>query len=663
MKDNSTDYSSIIKTAHSSFQVSKEGEERIFRRIAELTEKKREKVNPFLFFTYVPSLSVIVLLVFLLPLIIFTSYTFLIPRTISAYPLVLVSESGVQGKEGSLVTSGYRLNQGDRIVAGENTVCDITLKKIASLRFSPGSEAELTTYSEFSNQVTIALTKGSLYINKDEKKKSNKELIVRVESYRFMMAGTRVFFEIKENTLAAICFEGILGIYTEDGTDKNPMISLFSGEKIELSRNKGPRQFIVDTLSSKEKRIDEKNKTFPKYEQNPEDQEPEFQDPEDQEESGLPEEKEEFIPREDKKEEKGVTTPAPEYKEPEKLMFTRSSVFAHLTESADQSDAINFYASCHDNESAFIVTRNKLFRIRHGKVEEPVRFPGSVSFKVRPLLYKSTLILPEARNLFLINKDTGEIIKTIPFKEKEFLEDNYYPLIRGPLLYIPVRNTGYYALDVENPGKGLSLIYTEDFPLTPVVISPDKGKETLIIGAFYENYIAALDSGTQVLWKMNLPGDSFCNMIKIDNNIYTYIFEDDAHKIIEISSAGTRMREWKIKNRLSSDILPYQRSIIGIYTEGTLFSINLDTNEVRDLVKVVNRSLSTRSWRNYYPLLSEGFLFTGTENGRLIIYNPEQHSIEKELIIDANESFYTSPFRLLNALYLISNSGTLYQVL
>jgi len=649
MKDNNSDLGNIITTAHSCFQVSKKAEEKIFSRIAELTGKRRKKVHPLLLFKYVPSFSIIVFLVLLLPAVMITSYNVIIPRTVSIHPIILLSDSGVEGKNGTAYSSGYKLKKNDRIVTHESIFSDINLKRIATIRFFPETEAVLTNYSEFSNKIALTLNKGSLYINKDRKKKSKKQLIVQIQIYKFELAGTRVLFITEEKKIKAVCFEGIIKIYKKDAKGKDPFITLFSGEKIDLLLKDDSRNFLVSRVTLEEKRIDENNKDFPLYDLSDKKPEESKDKPEIQETIAAKD-----IGNEKSKEKDTIVNTTPIR---EKSFLSTIKKIAQLNDHETTAGVINFYSSCHDNKTAFIITRNKLFRIQDNNAIESTRFTTPVTFKIKPLLHDNTLILPEAHNIFFIDKESEEITTAIPLKEKEVLEDNYYPVIKDTLLYFPVKNSGYFTLDSMKPEKGLSLLYKEDFPLTPII-----RENSTIIGSFYDNYIAAIDTASRILWKTDIPGESFCNFVMIDDNIYTYSDENDTHKIIEITTeTGKRSNEWNIKKRVVSDIYTYNHIIVGVNTDGSLFSLDIQSNKVTSLPEIINSSISTRSWRNYYPLIVENMLYTGTEDGKLLVYDLENKSIEKELVINKDESFYTAPFIMDNSLYIVSNSGNLYQ--
>jgi hypothetical protein len=651
--ENDTDLKNLVEVAGSPLSLSKKAEERIFTRMAELTAKRRQRSRLLTFFKYTPALTYIVILAVLLPVCLWTGFSIFIPGTSSSYPLTLISDSGVLGDSGDMPPSGYILKENDRIVTPAQKVCDLRLKDTAGFRFFPGSEAFLVSYSQFSSQITIQLDKGSLYVNKRKTIGPHKQLIIKADRFHFLLTGTRLYIKKTLEDITAVCFDGRVEVIRKDEHVTRQLVSLLAGEKIHFSLANGKSVFNVASPSDEEILIDEKNKemAFIRKTSSFEQQiAPEKPDTDDTDQT-----KQTFVEGQDN--ENAMQRRLPETKEEQSRSYNKVQELARLPVASAEPGKVLFFSACHDEKSIFIVSTNRFFRVRDGSVDEPVRFPSQSFFRIKPVLAGKILILAEANCLFLIDKDTCMITHSIPLGEKGVIEDNYYPQVAGDLLYVPIKNRGYYTLNLQEKDDGLQLLHSEPFPFTPVI-----QEHTIFVGAFYENYITAMDREGRERWKISLPGKSFCNPVWVDRHMYVYLLEKNIPKIIEITDKGRRSREWILGEETIADILPYENSICGFYATGSMFVLDLDTSHVFQSEKIFRNTLSTRAWRNYYPLIHNGFLYTGSDDGKLIVFDLKKKKTEHAVVINEGESFYTAPFITGNTMYIISNSGILYTI-
>ncbi|MBN1697170.1 MAG: FecR domain-containing protein [Spirochaetales bacterium] len=652
--ENNTDLKHIIEVADSPVAVSRRAEEKIFSRMAEMTAGKSERIKPVTFFRYSPALTLILLCVIVLPLCLWTGFAVFVPGTVSAYPITLISDSGIIGETGQMRSEGDVLEENDRIVVPETSVCDLEIKGTAGFRFFPGSEARLVSYSQFSRRITIRLEKGSMYVNKTGSFGTDRRLSVSSDQYLFSMTGTRVLFEKTGDDIIAVCFEGEVRVFMKEETADRHLVSLGAGQKIRLAVSGGTPVFNVALPSNHEIRIDEENRDMVYANRTVSSLKEAVRDnAETDTAAGKPVFEEEGV--DEKKTDIEITLPSREQKKP--LVYNMVNEAAKLPVDAPGPGKVLFFSVCFDGTSVYILSTNNLFRLGEGGIEEPIRFQSPPLFRVKPVLRGNTMMLADSLFLYLIDTKKETITSSIPLGDNGVMEDNYHPLVSETTLYLPIKNRGYYTLNLLEPDEPLKLLRSEHFPLSPIV-----GERVIVIGAFYENYIAALDRTARELWKVELAGKSFCNPVWMNNRIYVYLLEGSVPKIIEITDNGRRNGEWTLEAPIISDFYSYGGFLFGFYTDGGIFVLDPDRSRLSRSEKIFSGTLSTRTWRNYYPLIAGKFLYTGTDSGSLIVWDCDAHEKAYTVIVRENESFYTAPLMVHDDLYIISNRGIVYRI-
>ncbi|MBN1410802.1 MAG: FecR domain-containing protein [Spirochaetales bacterium] len=642
----------ILAAADVPVSVSKESEELIFTRLRELSAQKKQEPRLVDYFRLVPALRAAVAILVLIPCL-FLAYSFIFGSFPERYPLSIVNGSGMIALTGEKAGTGYRMGKNDGLRADDNAFCDLSLADIVQLRLYPQSEMRLTGYSAWDPGINLRLEKGSLYVDKKGKLEWDKKVIIELDRYRFALAGTRAQFTIDEEAVTIACFEGNVLISSREKDEYIELFALNRDEKIRirLDRPSLPETKQIAPVSDQDRQTDRDNR----------DQKPYSTPPQKEQTEAAPIVKETKTDIEKPQNELDKSERPTEQEEPaeKEIRDVRPVVteIGLLDDPSVSAGKFNFFASCPGPNGTYLLTQGTCRKLSGDRLFSPLGFPSKPVFRIKPVLFDGKVILTENTRIFIFDSSNDSLIATVKLDPQDSLDDNYYPVRMDDRILFPVRNRGYFTINPNNPLPVLSPFITEVFPLTPVVYS-----DRVYVGAFYQNYIKALDSEGREIWKTEVPEGTLSNMALINGELYLPVVEDGVSRIIKIKKDGTRDGEWKLAGRIIADILAFERSIIGLYTDGTLFQLDLSDSRSMPIERIFRTQLTNKASRNYYPIILGRRLYTGTEDGYLLSYDLYDRKIVERILIRTGEPFYTAPFAAGTGVYLVSNTGTLYKV-
>jgi outer membrane protein assembly factor BamB len=613
-------------------------------------EKTRGK-NPLQYIRYNPLYSLIIIIPFFLIFIIWGSYRIFLGPHEYYSPLVFSSGKAYRIDEPETpLAPGDTLGENDSVRVTTDDVCDLKLDNSPVFRFFPGSRFTIIGKPQSSHRLTIRLDEGNLYINRDSAVTRQKQVTITSGNYRFVLEGTRVLFNILDERLKVSCFEGRVRIISEEDM-RRELFLLLAGEKIEIGLDGEKRHYRIDPLTRDEQRIDEAFIGFPAFDRDlvasvyPE-----------QEESFHHEEESRTIAGEGEhrikeKEEPGASS------EPDKPTYMITEKWDIGDESYGSDNRIHFFAAIGDSRKTYVVSEKTLFAVTDGHIEPVLKLKDREYFKIRPVIAGKYLCAISTKRICLIERDRLAVESSIPLEKDGIVDENYYPAAKGAVLYIPVSNYGYYTLDTASPKPSLEIFYTEIFPVSPVI-----GDEGLFVGSFYNNYIALLDAKGNTRWKYTPEGSSYSNITLVDNTLYAYVMKNKGSFIVAIGKNGKKESEWPLDGRMVADLLSYNRSLFGFYTDGRLFRLDVAATRPETVTLVFTNTLSSRTWRNVCPLVHDGCLYIGTDNGDLVVYDIGDRATEDKIKVANGTAFYTPPFLCEEGICLVSNRGKIYSI-
>jgi hypothetical protein len=632
----------ILKRASRTPFVSDGGDTRIRGEIKGLLEQKNHETRFFNHIRYNP----VFMLILIIPLLLLAISGSIVPFLYNPLPvLTFISGSATLEETTQNLLPGNRLGEGDTLIVSGNSICDMVLKQSTNFRLFPDSIMTVASLRKTSSQsIVLELQKGSLYLDK-EKGINNARMVVEISDYRFLMQGTRVFFDIQKGRITASCYEGKVTIIRTDGSE----YSLLAREKIEITiESEGTRYDITGWITDKESTFDRTFKEFLPFDKEAASLYHSIRYGEEKEESIVTKE----IDFEYDREKDGLKDIIlPDKKEAYTITET-----AVLSDPAIIDNRVNLIFTHQDADTGYILTPGKFFTLKNGSIEEAVVFESSPIFKIRPVDTGNILCLASVNTIYFIEKNTFTIKSRVALKKSEQIGENYYPVYYDNTIYFPVKNTGYYTMNMDEQYQ-LELFSHETFPIAPLVSS-----EGIYTGANYRNYIALLDEKGKQLWKCSLNGESYTNFIKIDENIFTFLAERDNNYIIRINNTGIIDKKWPVSNEVLADFISYKKKIFGFYSTGMLFSLDTETGEKTIHEAVVTGNLSLEKWRAFRPYTNRTLLFTGTDKGELLIFDMEKGITEKRILIKEGEAFYAAPVVENGTIYLVSNTGKVFAV-
>jgi outer membrane protein assembly factor BamB len=640
----------LIRKATVCPAISNRGRERILSGISEFTQKKAVRRNPFTTVVYNPLLSFVFALPILVPLSVLVVFFLLRPVDHTFTSIVFVSGSAIlENNKDRPLEAGNILGENETIHIPPDTVCDLSLGDKADFRLFPGSDFTAGSFSPLSPYRLVSLGKGSVYISKHGNLKQKKTLGIRINEYRFMLEGTRALLQNMGQKIRAFCFEGKVTVISDEGGKERKLFSLFSGERIEIMTEGKKRTYSInDFLEEPEILFDRALSNFPPF--SPavlEEHAVLLQTVHDREERLVEEEMELIRPDEPVPVEKGID-------EKEPFLITK---IGSVRDGSIGDGRINFITTAQDSGKGYILTRNNLFILDEGGVREAVRFTPSQIFRVKPVIAGNTIYCASTRNIYIIDMKSLTVKAEIPLPATGSAEDNYYPVLFNKTLYVPILNNGYYTVKTDVQKPGLKKLYDELFPVSPIVTFNE-----IIIGASYENYMAAIDERGTLLWKYPLGGKSYSNFIRRENNIFAYIFRNGKPMVISIDNRGKKHKEWLLEGPITADLTVYGGLIFGFYENGTLFRIDTSSGALENIDVLYEANLPSKVWRTIQPCIDGNILYSGTFRGELFIYNIESGKIESRVKVKEEEGIYTTPLLLNGDICLVTNSGTAYRV-
>jgi hypothetical protein len=324
---------------------------------------------------------------------------------------------------------------------------------------------------------------------------------------------------------------------------------------------------------------------------------------------------------------------------------------------------VRFFAGQAAGKFIYLASQDTFAILKDSGIVSVGGLPSTAVYKTSPLTDGRNAYLFCLDSVYIIDPFTEKIKKKLPLPPDSIIGDNYFPVIQEQTVLLPLQNTGYYTLQLTEEACIIKQLYYEPFPFSPVIY-----ENKILIGSYYNNYLAAIDVQGRLLWQYTFEGQSFANPVvagEKDGERKVFFYNDDKshHLLIQINSLqGNREKAWELPVPVYADFIWFPPCILGINNMGHLFSLNTETAELKDLAVVVNRKLSISEWRRIHPLVLGQELYLGTDQGRLLIYDMQRQKIKEEIMVDKNAAFYAPPIAFRKAVYLISNEGFVYRV-
>jgi hypothetical protein len=322
------------------------------------------------------------------------------------------------------------------------------------------------------------------------------------------------------------------------------------------------------------------------------------------------------------------------------------------------SEGIHFISTLSYGNKGIITTKKKVFYQEAGAVKEVNTGIQDPLFRMKPMETKNYFLLISSQNICVVHKENLSIEEVISFSSREALLYHYHPDSAGSLLYIPVINTGYYTWDLTSDKPQLSEFYKEKFPISPVITG-----DGIVVGSYNNNYIAMLDKEGNNRWNFPLPGESWTNVIIAGNRLYTHVTREGTYYIISIDMEGKKTGEWQVGGKCIADPWVFGHTLFGIYTNGTLFSLDTGNGKIKEIPGIMTINLSSELWRSINPFIDGDRFYMGTSSGELLCYNMAREEEEYRIMIAENESFYAPPYIIDKGIYLVSNRGKVFEVI
>ncbi|MBN1697640.1 MAG: hypothetical protein JW881_09015 [Spirochaetales bacterium] len=623
---------------------------RIVSGIAEYTEKKASRHNPFLAVIYNPAFSLVFLIPLLIPVFISVFFLFQKPAGGTWEKAILISGSAISDTPG---TAGFRagsvIEEGERVTVPDGVTSDFGMGDNIRFRLFPGTDFKVVTGSEASGRYLVSFSRGSAYVVKHGKLDDNKSLGVRVNGYTFMLTGTRALFQSAGQHIRVFCFEGRIDAFRLEEGDERELFTLRSGEEAHIVVQRERRTYSIDDfLIEAAVKFDKTFDVLPPVD------------------DAMLSRHEGFLAMEGviglsvSREETGpipATTPLPEpARDAEKKPFTVHEA-GNISDASFRKGRINFIAAVPDEGSGYIITQNSIYGLNGGTLRKGPSFPAGTIFRVKPAVSKTTICCVSTGKVYILDRYSLAVREEMSLPPSGSAEDNYYPAGDGGTYYIPVLNHGYYTIERDEREPELRKVYDELFPVSPLVT-----KAGIVVGASYENYIAMISRGGSLLWKNELEGKSFVNFIDSGGIIYAYVLKDSCPMIIGFDSGGRKRGEWPLGQMVTADLTAFGTFLFGYYDDGGLFMFDTASGTAEHIADVFGGTLSGRILRTMKPTVHDGRLYSGTDKGELLVYNIAARTVEYRYPINVEEAFFASPIVRDATVYLAGNSGKVYEI-
>ncbi len=614
--------------------------------------RKKEKPSITKFFRYSFSLKAAAIIVLLLA----SATTLFLLKTTSAKtqgsPMIVISNEAGTVNNSEDLFFGYKIRKSDILNSGNEQI-SIQRGDTVGIQLFENTSFKMASHADKSETLHMVLGKGSMYINKEGVLERDKNAVIDIMDYAFVLVGTRVFLSLSdENVITVICYDGKVQITRISDESENPIGILFENEKVVISEKDGMVFSGLEGIDPAEKAIDNGLRSFIPFKKT-------FSLPDSVEhiktqndldvriEGPAPANTNQKIP-----ETSGLTVHTDKKSDKPDYSVNRIGIFPGYKQ---PDNGISFFSNTVIDETAYILSDNTLAVFRDNNIEAIDILPDNLHFRVKPVGSEEYLGLASTDRIFLIDRKSLSVISEYVIPGPGTLSDNYLPLFGNEELIIPVLNKGYYRLDLAEKTDNLEIIQEEVFPVSPVITG-----DGLIIGSFYDNYIKHLNSKRETDWNIRLEGSSFANFLAEEDSIFIYILENNKPYILEYESGKLKQR-WSLDNPIVSDFGKYNEYIYGINVKGILYILNTDTGSTNEIVQLYSDQLTTRTFRNLLPYVYKGRIAAGSDTGELLFYDPEKDELEK-ILIDRTEKFYSNPFAAGNRINIVSNSGVLYSV-
>ncbi len=285
--------------------------------------------------------------------------------------------------------------------------------------------------------------------------------------------------------------------------------------------------------------------------------------------------------------------------------------------------------------------------------------PGLIpdaSFLVRPVPAGKHVAFSTPSTVVLVDAAELKAAAVLPLPPEGTIDHNFTPRFESGVLYVPVQNRGYYRVATANPAS-MELLAKEPFPISPLPKSTQ-----VFIGSYYGNYFGAVDMAGKVLFTTVLKGSAFTNIVAAGDSYYLYQDEASHYALLRMDAAGRETGRFPLSRSVTADFIAVGNALCGVYTDGTLFVLDLTTGKVSDICRIFHRKLSSRQWRNAGLAAAGRLVYAPTDDGKILLISPERKAVEDEIVIPGNEAFYIAPFFHENAVYAVANSGLVFRM-
>ncbi len=571
-------------------------------------------------------------------------------------PITVVSDSGARIKEsGSLVAYGGNINKNEIVVTDKAAQTGLSREDILDIQLFTETEFEITDFDPQSADLAAVLHSGSLYAHKKDKQ-SGSQVSISINEYDFVMTGTRISLSSKnDGYIHALCFEGTLEVYKSE----NHIQSLTAGKGMRIFPDDIWQIFSINDLCAGAEDLDEELRYG--LPEKPSIAELEFR---------LSLNDNQTVHSADNEHGSGSDSADTGNKQMDPENHESNILQTALVEQKERYTIINiasiaengnssgFYSMATNGNQIIAVNSQSVFSLENDTVSKKTSLPSGITFKTNPVAAGSEFILPAANTILAINARNMESNHFINLPADGSIDHNFNPVFLDNMLYVPIQNFGYYSIDPDEPEPALDLVAEEKFPVSPGMI----GKQ-LIIGSYYNNYIAGIKPEGGTAFSNSLDGNSTVNFYIYESDIYYYIEENGRYYIQRFNSSGSSTGKWELSNRVKSDFIVIGYTIFGIYTDGNLFYLDASDNKQETLAVLFENEPTSRQWRNTNLRVYAGELFCPTDYGKILIADLSSRQITDEIFIEENGKFYSAPAVLGNKIYTVSSSGTVYAII
>ena len=570
-----------------------------------------------------------------------------------AAEMVVVSQSGGQLRRADTpLDFGYSIKEQDSIITATGEQVYIQNGLRTGLFLFSHSTLEFTNLEPESASIALTLQQGSLYIHKNQPPEAITRVAVKIEDYSFTLLGTRVYFSVDaEKTITVLCYDGRIVVKQKQN---QPLCQLEKKEKLTIQPGGDWQIHAYETWCLPEQTLDAKlSSLVPFTLKIPEVDSPAPLTITSGEETNA-------SSAQSRRQTTGSTaSPGPTTSPDPTLPPYSVSSSGNI---APPGGGNSFYALLATGAKTFAINSHQLFILTENAPREIDIFPGTPDFRVSPIIAGPWLVLFSLNNIYLIKHASLDTVRTIPMVVEGIITDNYAPCYVNGKLYLPIRNRGYYTIDLDRGDFTLKKLYNEPFPLSPIVAEAE-----IYVGSYFDNYIAALDNSGKELWKYPLAGKSYTNLVKEKDLLYIYLQQGETHKILQLSTGGKLLAEGELPGKMVSDFIVANGTLYGVLSGGTFFAFDLTTTQKAARYTPLKRSfsagLTTSLARNFKLGYTKGRIYSGTDSGEVVVYNIANKNFEPEVSLEAKGIFPFPPEFSKKGFLISSLKGHIFRVI